>query len=206
MSPLCSDARPEPRSKTCYTWSVIPWPLGKPHEEAREMTKAKKYATLLLGLAIVLAPIATATAAGMPRKLTCSGVLVEKDGDLQLKPDPGSELWCDASFEVGITARFHFDKWPLVSYSLRVTTMSRAIDPIGDRYWLWRPPAWSNAGAERVSEVNCHVATRRRLEQSGTKLPPSGPRGPRLAQPPCHRGAPSRHAATSVRSERRQSG
>ena len=127
MSPLCSDARPEPRSKTCYTWSVIPWPLGKPHEEAREMTKAKKYATLLLGLAIVLAPIATATAAGMPRKLTCSGVLVEKDGDLQLKPDPGSELWCDASFEVGITARFHFDKWPLVSHSMRVTTISLAL-------------------------------------------------------------------------------
>src|SRR6516165_9072475 len=54
-------------------------------------------------------------------------------------------------------------------------------------------------GRKRYRKVNCHVATRRRLEQSGTKLPPSRPRGPRLAQPPCHRGAPSRNAATSVR-------
>jgi len=29
-----------------------------------------------------------------------------------------------AAAAVGITARFHFDKWPLVSRSLRVTTMS----------------------------------------------------------------------------------
>src|SRR5262249_59942572 len=59
-------------------------------------------------------------------------------------------------------------------------------------------------GPKEVSEVNCHVTTRRRLQQSGTKLPPSRPRGPRLAQPPCHRGAPPRNAATSVRPEQRR--
>lgn len=36
---------------------------------------------------------------GTAMELTCSGVVVVENEELALKPDPGSALWCDASFE-----------------------------------------------------------------------------------------------------------
>ena len=32
-------------------------------------------------------------------QFTCSGVLTVIDGELQLKPDSGAKVWCDATFE-----------------------------------------------------------------------------------------------------------
>src|SRR6516162_5763332 len=58
------------------------------------------------------------------------------DRHATLRPAP-------AAAAVGITARFHFDKWPPVSHSLRVTTMS-------PRYRSHRPSVLALAPARMV--------------------------------------------------------
>jgi hypothetical protein len=51
-------------------------------------------------LAYALAAALLATPANaVERKLTCTGVLEVRNDELRLKPDPGSALWCDASFD-----------------------------------------------------------------------------------------------------------
>jgi hypothetical protein len=54
--------------------------------------------TFLVGALIATLPIAASTPAPA-MELTCTGLLVVQNGELQLKPDPHSALWCDASFD-----------------------------------------------------------------------------------------------------------
>jgi hypothetical protein len=44
-------------------------------------------------------PFAVISNTATAKNLTCTGVLARNNGELQLMPDPGSALWCDASFE-----------------------------------------------------------------------------------------------------------
>ena len=52
-----------------------------------------------LTVAILCLALAATSSGATAMNLTCNGVLTVKEGELQLKPDPGSALWCDASFE-----------------------------------------------------------------------------------------------------------
>lgn len=55
---------------------------------------------LMLTATTILA-LTSAAQAAPSKSQSCSGVLVQQDGEYQLKPDTGSGLWCDAIISTG---------------------------------------------------------------------------------------------------------